>query len=176
MSSKLPSRERVLGLLREEHCSKRVIAHCEAVSKLAVETAEICRKRGLTVDVGLVEIGALLHDIGRSKTHSVNHVVVGAQIAKARGLPDSVISIIKCHVGGGITESEAKELGWPEDNYFPLRLEDKIVSYADKLVETSDRVPIEITIQKLREEKLFLAAERVQTIYDEITELIGEKP
>ena len=176
MSSRLPSRERALQLLREEHCSKRVIAHCKAVSKLAVETAKICQKRGLKVDVGLVEVGALLHDVGRSRTHSVNHVVVGAQIAKDKGLPYSVISIIKCHVGGGITGSEAKELGWPQDNYIPLTLEDKIVSYADKLVDTSERVPIEMTIQKLREEKLFLAAERVQKIYDEITEIIGEKP
>jgi uncharacterized protein len=47
-----------------------------AVSALAVKFAEACKKRGLKVDVELVEVGALLHDIGRSKTHDVNHSVV----------------------------------------------------------------------------------------------------
>ncbi len=103
MSEKLPSREQALQLLRENHCSVKVIKHCKAVARLALETANALKEKGLQVDSDLVEIGALLHDIGRSKTHTVNHAVVGAEIAKSAGLPESVISIIKRHVGGGIT-------------------------------------------------------------------------
>ncbi|MGF3522719.1 MAG: HDIG domain-containing metalloprotein, partial [Candidatus Bathyarchaeia archaeon] len=103
MSKLLPTREEALRLLRKNRCSKNVIAHCEAVAKLARETAEICKKKGLNVDVDLVEIGALLHDVGRSKTHSVHHVVAGVEIAKKAGVPEPVISIIQCHVGGGYT-------------------------------------------------------------------------
>jgi uncharacterized protein len=176
VSSKLPSREQALKLLRENHCSTQVVTHCESVAKLAVETAQTCKKKGLKVNVELVEIGALLHDLGRSKTHSVNHVVAGAEIAKLQGLPKPVIAIIERHLGGGITDAEAKKLGWPEGNYFPATLEEKIVSYADKLVETSGRVPIELTINKLREEKLDTAAERVQKLYDEITQLVEDSP
>jgi uncharacterized protein (TIGR00295 family) len=146
------------------------------VSKVAVETAKTCQKKGLKVDVELVEIGALLHDIGRSKTHTVNHVVAGAEIAKKKELPDSVIAIIERHVGGGITDAEAKQLGWPPSNYVPASLEEKIVSYADKLVETSNRVPIQLTIDKLRKEKLDDAAQRVQKLHEEISNLIGETP
>jgi uncharacterized protein len=176
VSSKLPSREQALQLLRENHCPTEVIAHCKAVSKVAVETAKTCRKKGLKVDVDLVEIGALLHDIGRSKTHTVSHVVAGAEIAKNEELPDSVVAIIERHVGGGLTDAEAKKLGWPPSNYMPASLEEKIVSYADKLVETSGRVPIQLTIDKLRKEKLDAAAERVQKLHDEISKLIGENP
>jgi uncharacterized protein len=172
VSSKLPSREQALKLLRENHCAPQVIAHCESVAKLAVKTAQICKKKGLKVNVELVEIGAILHDLGRSKTHSVNHVVAGAEIAKLQGLPKPVIAIIERHLGGGITDVEAKKLEWPEGNYFPVTLEEKIVSYADKLIETSERVPIELTINRLREEKLDTAAERVRKIYDEITKLV----
>ena len=103
MSEKLPSREQALKLLHESQCSVKVIKHCKAVAKLALEIAEACREKGLNVDLQLVEIGALLHDVGRSKTHTVNHAVVGAEIAKSAGLPEPVISIIKRHVGGGIT-------------------------------------------------------------------------
>jgi uncharacterized protein len=87
-----------------------------------------------------------------------------------------VISIIKRHVGGGITVSEAKKLGWPEDVYVPVTLEEKIVSYADKLIENSKRVPIERTIEKLSKELKAEAAGRVRKLYDEITNLIGDDP
>ncbi len=148
--------------------------HCKSVSKLAVETAKILQKKGFSVDVDLVEIGGLLHDLGRSKTHTVDHVVAGVEIAKAATLPEPIINIIKRHMGGGITKSEAKKFRWPEDNYIPVSIEEKIVSYADKLVETSKRVPIEDTINKLKEKNLDAAAKRVRKIHDEITTLMGE--
>ena len=145
------------------------------MAKLAVETANTLKARGLKVDCELVEIGALLHDVGRSKTHSVHHAIVGAEIAKSAGLPCSLVSIIKRHVGGGITTSEAEKLGWPKDVYVPVTLEEKIVSYADKLIESSRRAPIETTIEKLVKERRFEAAERVRKLNDEITGL-GDDP
>ena len=173
MSEKLPSREQALQLLREHQCPIEVINHCKAVTKLALETANVLKERGLKIDSALVEVGALLHDIGRSKTHTVHHAVVGAEIAKSAGLPDSVISIIKRHVGGGIIASETKKLGWPEDVYVPITLEEKIVSYADKLIENSKRIPIEIAIEKLSRELNPEAVDRVRKLYEEITSLIG---
>jgi uncharacterized protein len=174
-NKQLPSIEQAIDLLKENHCSTQVIAHCKAVSKLAVETARACQKKGQKVNINLVEIGALLHDIGRSKTQNVDHVVVGAEIAKAKGLPNSVISIIERHIGGGITEEEAKALGWPKGNYMPMSLEEKIVSYADKLVETSDkRIPIELTIEKFQKQNLFLAAKRMRELHDEIENLASQ--
>jgi len=174
VSEKLPSREQALQLLREHQCPTEVINHCKAVTKLAVETANALEERGVKIDSALVEVGALLHDIGRSKTHAVHHAVVGAEIAESAGLPGSVISIIKRHVGGGITASEAKKLGWPEDVYMPITLEEKVVSYADKLIENSKHAPIERTIEKLSKEMKPEAAERVRKLYEEITNLIGD--
>ena len=175
MSEKLPSREQALQLL-ENTCSAKVINHCKAVTKLALETANILKEKGLKVNLELVEIGALLHDIGRSKTHTVHHAVVGAEIAKAAGLPDSVVSIIKRHVGGGITASEAEKLGWPEDVYVPVTLEEKIVSYADKLIENGKRAPIDLVVEQLSGEQKYEAAERVRKLYEEIKGLIGDGP
>jgi uncharacterized protein len=172
--SELPNREQAIQLLRKYRCAKKVVSHCKAVAALAKETAEALKKKGLDVDVDLVEIGALLHDLGRSKTHSVNHVVVGAEIGENQGLPEKVLCIIKRHMGGGVTSSEASKLGWPEDKYIPNTLEEKIVSYADKLIGSSERVPIEETITRLREEKLDGAAERVQKLHNEIVGLLEE--
>ena len=173
MSNRLPSREQAIELLRKNNCSPKVINHCEAVAKFAMETASKLEKKGLKIDFKLVEAGALLHDIGRSKTHTVDHAVIGAKIAESAGLPEPVVRIIKRHVGGGITSEEAEKFGWPKDVYMPLTLEEKIVSYADKVIEQSKRVPIDLEIEQLRMEHKDDAAERVRKLNEEITSLLG---
>jgi len=174
VSEKLPSREQALQLLRQSGCLNNVIKHCEAVAEIAVEIAKACEENGLEVDSTLVEIGALLHDIGRAKTHSVHHAVIGAEIAKSFGLPEPVILIIKRHVGGGITTREARKLGWPKDIYIPQTLEEKIVSYADKLIEGSQIVPIERTIENLSRELPPSSIARIRKLHKEMLALIGD--
>jgi uncharacterized protein len=174
VNEELPSREQAFQFLRQSGCSRRVIRHCRTVAELAVKIARACQERGLDVDLELVEIGALLHDIGRSKTHTVHHAVAGAQIAESLGLPQPLISIIKRHVGGGITPTEAKKLGWPEDIYFPQTLEEKIVSYSDKLVEGTRQVPIERTIEKFSKKLPPSTIARMRKLHREMLALVGD--
>ncbi|MEM2130835.1 MAG: HDIG domain-containing protein [Candidatus Bathyarchaeia archaeon] len=176
MSDELPSKTQALQLLIENNCTPDVIEHCKAVAKLATEIAENCLKKGLSVNIDLVEIGAILHDIGRSKTHSVHHALIGAQILRSAGLPEALLSIVKRHVGGGITKDEAEQLGWPKDVYIPQTLEEKIVSYADKMIEKSTRIPIEITIDALAKKHGQEAAERVRKLHTELAKFIGDCP
>jgi uncharacterized protein len=175
VSNRLPSREQAIELLRKNNCPPIVISHCEAVAEVALETANKLEKKGQKIDLKLVEVGALLHDLGRSKTHTVDHAVIGAKIAESAGLPEPVVRIIKRHVGGGITAEEAEKFGWPKDVYVPLTLEEKIVSYADKLIEQSKKVPIELEIEQLRKEYKDEAAERVRKLHEEITSLLGNE-
>jgi uncharacterized protein len=172
VSNKLPSREQAIEILRKNHCSTRVINHCQAVAALAVELSKQLETKNCKVDLELVEIGALLHDLGRSKTHTVDHAIVGAKIAESLALPQPVISIIKRHVGAGITAQEAQWLGWPKDVYVPATLEEKIVSYADKLIDGSRKVPIDLTIEQLQMDQKSDAAERVRKLHEEITSLL----
>jgi len=57
----------------------------------------------------------------------------------------------------------------------PITLEEKIVSYADKLIEHSKKGPIESEIEQLRNEHKDDAAERVRRLYEEITSLLGNE-
>jgi uncharacterized protein len=175
VSSALPSREQAIELLRKNNCPPQVISHCIAVADLAVEIANKLQRKGHRINIELVEAGALLHDIGRSKIHTVDHAIVGAQMANSMGLPEMVIKIIKRHVGAGITLEEAKELGWPRDVYTPETLEEKVVSYADKLIGNSERVPIETEIKRLQKKNKIQAAERVRKLHQEIARL-GNQP
>jgi uncharacterized protein len=175
VSSGLPSREQAIELLRKSNCPPQVIRHCIAVADLAVETAIKLEDRGLKIDIALVEAGALLHDLGRSKNHTIDHAIVGVEIAQSLNLPESIVRIIKRHVGAGISVKEAQSLGWPKDIYSPQTLEEKIVCYADKLMDHGRRKPIEAEIEKLKKENKVEAAERVRKLYEEIIMLLGNK-
>jgi uncharacterized protein len=165
-----------LKFLLDAGCSERVVSHCKAVSKLAVKFATICKNKGYNVDVDLVAVGGLLHDIGRSKTHDVSHAVEGVKIAKSLGLPDRVVSIIERHIGGGIGAEEAKRLGLPVKDYFPLTLEEKLVAYADKLLSGSKVVPIQDTIEQFsrRLGASHPAICRVIKLHEEVSVLLGD--
>jgi uncharacterized protein len=175
VSKRLPTRKEALGLLIKAGCSPGVVRHAKAVAALAVKIAEACQKKGLEVDIQLVEIGALLHDIGRSKTHSVNHVIEGVKIAKSLGLSDSVVSIIERHAGSGISRNEAQKLGWPVKDYVPQTLEEKIVTYADKLIEGLKRVPIEqVLVKFIRDNLPQSSILRMKRLHEEFSPLLGD--
>ena len=176
MSEKLPTRKEALKILSQTGCSTNVIKHCKAVAKLAVEIVKIFEEKGLQINRESVEIGALLHDIGRSKTHTVHHAIEGARIAESMNIPSEIIKIIKRHVGGGIGPEEADHLGWPKGTYVPETFEEKIVSYADKLVEGSDHVTIERTIEKFRfDDKIpSSAVTKLEELHEEMMSVLGD--
>jgi uncharacterized protein len=173
---KLPEKAEALTLLRKVGCPQNVIDHCLSVAALAVEVAEACAKRGAAVNIQLVETGALLHDIGRSKTHGVEHGVIGGQMAVEMGLPNEIARIIERHVGAGITLEEAIRLGLPPRDYTPQTLEEKIVCYADKKIDDGKRVSLEETIKKFAEElgEDHPAIKRLKALNEEIIKLAGQ--
>jgi uncharacterized protein len=139
LSSNLPSSDRALELLKESGCSDGLMRHVEAVSKYAVEVAESLAD----ADVALVQIGGLLHDIGRCKTNGIAHGVVGGKLLRSLGVDERVAKIAEKHVGAGITEKEAARLHLARGNYMPETLEEKIVAAVDNLIEGTKRVTID---------------------------------
>ena len=126
-------RDKALRALYEAGCSEKVIQHCLTVESTALALANRIRANGHIVDLGLVSVGGLLHDIGRSKTHGITHGAEGGKILRKMGLED-LARFAECHVGAGIPLGEAKKLGLPPRNFMPKTIEEKIVTYADKLV------------------------------------------
>ena len=133
-------------MLKKENTPENVIEHCRAVCLKAMKIAANFDD----ADKDLIKTGALLHDIGRSKTHGIDHAVVGAQIAKEYGYSEDVLNIIERHIGAGITKEESVKLGLPEKSYVPQTIEEKIVAHADNLISGSEEVDIDYVIVKWR--------------------------
>jgi uncharacterized protein len=119
-------------LLRKAGVNEDDIRHCLAVAEKALEIAV---RTGADLDLELIGRGALFHDLGKSRTHAIEHGKLGAEMGKALGLPAAITDIMEKHIRGGLTEAEARELGLPLKDYRLNRLEERIVIYADRLVD-----------------------------------------
>jgi len=172
----LPIPREALELLARAGCTPPVIEHCKAVSQLAVEFAKRAKAQGMNVDIDLVRVGGLLHDIGRSKSHSVDHGVRGGEIASSLGLSEPLKLIIERHVGSGIPAKEAAELGLPQRDFVPVSLEEKIVSYADKIVEGKRRKSFDVTLDRFAKElgSSHPAIARLRRLHDELAKVVEE--
>jgi len=164
----IPDEETCIQLLKEEGCKKEVIRHCKAVRDLALKIAE---KAG--ADIELVRAGALLHDIGRSKTSGINHGVIGAKIVKKLGLPQEIILIIERHIGAGLSKEVASSLGLPNKDYIPVSLEEKIVCHADNLIDNWTRIPIEYEVERALSEGNKQYAIQLVKLHKELSDLCG---
>lgn len=172
---RLPTRQEALKKMREAGCNPSVLDHCVSVTRLALRLADEFKRRGFTVNKKLVEAGALMHDLGRSKTHSVEHGAIGGQLSRKMGLPEPLSRVIERHVGAGITPEEASKIGLSEGNYIPETLEEKIVAYTDKLIEGDRQVDLEITIEKFAKElgRDHPSLNRLRDLHNEMNRLIG---
>jgi uncharacterized protein len=159
-----------IEILKSLNCPEYLIEHSTAVCKKALKLSS-----NFNVDIELVKTGALLHDIGRCKTNSIEHAIVGANMLKNLGFSDEVANIALRHIGAGIPKEEAELLGLPPENYIPITLEEKIVAHADNLIHWSEEVNLEFTIRKWNEKlgKDHPSIKRLIKLHEEIVGING---
>lgn len=128
-------------LLRSQGMSEEDVAHSVAVAGLALD---IAGRVNVPLDMALVSRGALFHDLGKVKTHAIEHGRIGAEIGEKLRLPPEVCAVMEKHIRGGLTEAEAITLGLPVKDYGLYRLEERIIIYADRLVDiiTEGKAPV----------------------------------
>lgn len=161
-----PTEEDSIRILQEEGASERIIEHSLAVRDLAARIAKLSH-----ADVELVRIGAILHDIGRTKGHGIRHAVNSAAILRERSIDDAIVKIVERHTGAGILPEEARELGLPEGKYVPETLEEKIVAQADNLMSGTKRITLQETIGNYKVKGLMDAAERISALHKELSDI-----
>ncbi len=126
---------------------KIYIPHCTAVKDLALKISLSHPELG--ADNQVIEIGAMLHDIGIYMTDAPDigcfgslpylaHGYKGRELLEKEGLAE-IAPVCERHIGVGITrkEIEEKDLPLPKRDMVPLTIEEKIICYADKFYSKS---------------------------------------
>lgn len=147
-------REDVIRLMKEHGFPDDRIKHSIEAADLALKLSDLMIADGLQVDKGVVEKGALLHDIGflrvkgelvdvpGDKLHEnmpsdqISHPMLGAAIAEEWGFSDEVASCVLRH-NPGFTVEQCKLLKIspiPKKDCAPVTNEERIVHYADHLL------------------------------------------
>ncbi|MDV3277854.1 MAG: HDIG domain-containing protein [Nitrososphaerales archaeon] len=149
----IPSEGDALALHKKHGSSERVVRHCQAVARVAKMLADGFERKGVGVDTKAVVVAALLHDLGRSRIQTVRHGVEGAGIIEREGVDRKVVEIVRKHVGAGLSPDEAKALGLPDLDYIPRTLEERIVCFADKMVDSETVRPFEGEVRRFTVKK-----------------------
>ncbi|MBA4373611.1 MAG: phosphohydrolase [Thermodesulfovibrio sp.] len=121
-----------LALLWKAGLSEKDLRHSVLVAEKALD---IAKRTNADLDTELVGRGALFHDLGKALTHSYQHGEVGAELGERLGLPPAISDIARKHFHGGVSPEEALDLGFPDKDYTPHRLEERIIIYADRLID-----------------------------------------
>ncbi|MHA1291323.1 MAG: HDIG domain-containing metalloprotein [Promethearchaeota archaeon] len=171
----LPDYEFALDLLRKLRIPFSVRRHSVKVAEKAIALANKIKKT--KIDKRLVEIGALLHDIGRSKTHGFKHALIGGKILRERGFPEKLARICETHILGGLDKGDAKKLGLPEQDFLPKTIEEKIVCLADKLTAGKRDVSLNERFNKWfrkygKSQILLKSKKRIEQIWKELSNLM----
>ena len=142
-SKSLPTKEEAIEIMKNLGLPKNIINHELAVMRKARNLAHNITK--VEVDIELVKIGALMHDIGRCVLHSMTHGPVGGDIIRKLGFNSSekLARVVERHLLAGLTIDEAKKFDLPERLYIPETIEEKLVCFSDKLLSGTRKVTIE---------------------------------
>lgn len=170
----LPSREFAFDLLKKMKVPYHVRRHSLKVAEKALNIAEKITK--IKIDLDLIEIGALLHDIGRSKTHGFKHALIGGKILRDLGFPEELARICETHILGGLDKEDAKAVDLPERDFLPNSIEEKIICLADKHMAGTREVSIEQRFKKWflkygKTKILLKSKKRIENIQKEIQSL-----
>ena len=79
---------------REQNTPSHVIAHCEAVSDVAVKVGEQMVKAGHSLDLELIRMAGLIHDVCRVEQ---DHEKAGAEFLLEKGYPEEA-EIVRAHM------------------------------------------------------------------------------
>jgi uncharacterized protein len=144
----IPNAQQALALHRKYGSNERVVGHCQACARISRLLSDKAAERGNLVNGEAAVAGALLHDIGRSRTQLVGHGYVGAGILEKEGVDPVVVEIVRRHVGAGISPEEAVTLGFPPGDYIPRTLEQKLVCFADKMLDGDRARPFDEEVKR----------------------------
>lgn len=132
--------------------------HCRQVAKVARRVSEALQEASAPVDPELAEVQALLHDIGRSRTHGPLHGWTGFVMVRALGFPREARGCLthwlKGREPGELLGSGRLKPGFVDRAFAPFAtepwaLQDSVMSLADSCVMNTTIVPLALRHEDL---------------------------
>ncbi|AVB76457.1 uncharacterized protein HNP89_001405 [Methanococcus maripaludis] len=155
-----------------ERCEKNVVLHSIAVADYVYEFGIKLLNNKHDFDLDTAVLGAILHDIGRSKSHNIDHGIIGSEILLKNNFNEKYAKIAERHIGAGISRKEAEDLNLPKKDYIPKTLEEKVIANADNLISGDLRVDIDFVIDKFKKRTNDEVSNNVYALYLEVNKLI----
>lgn len=128
---------------QNENILNIVWIHSQIIKEIAVLICkDLKQNHQIEVDVELVKVGALIHDIGfykcfdkhLTKTEDkIKHGQFGYEIFKKEKVSETISRFALTHIGTGITKKHIKNQNLPlkKIDQIPITLEEEIVCYSD---------------------------------------------
>ena len=138
-----------LKLLKKYSKHKLWMKHCEAVCQLSTYFGNLFSKT-IEVDLEFIKSAALLHDIGRYKTHDpILHGIEGYRLLMRLGYSREAC-FAASHILFGLTSQEAHQHGLPTKLFTPKNFEEKLITTTDFLVEFDKATTLNSRFASLR--------------------------
>jgi uncharacterized protein (TIGR00295 family) len=170
----IPDKRQSLALHQKYGSTERIVKHCQTVTRVSAVLGDALAAHGKAIDVRAILAGALLHDIGRTRTQTIEHGYVGASMLEQEGVDGIVVEIVRRHVGAGISEEEAASLGFPRGDYIPRTLEQKVMCFSDKMVSSDTVRPFEEEVDRFQRKGHDV--DRLKKLKEDVAEALGEDP
>jgi len=170
----IPDERQSLALHQKYGSTERIVKHCQTVTRVSAILSDALAARGKAIDARATLAGALLHDIGRTRTQTIEHGYVGASMLEQEGVDGIVVEIVRRHVGAGISSEEAASLGFPRGDYIPRTLEQKVMCFSDKMVSSDTVRPFEEEVDRFQRKGHDV--DRLKKLKEDVAEALGEDP
>jgi putative nucleotidyltransferase with HDIG domain len=110
----VPGRDQALQLLESLALPEGIVIHSTGVARVAAEAARLVAAAGVPVDVRLVEVAALLHDIDKPDTRGGGgrHGEVAAERLTEMGFPELAVPVAS-HPVTCLLDDRCFPRGWP---------------------------------------------------------------
>jgi len=131
----LKDRDEAFELLRNLGASDRLLLHAELVSEVAVQLAQLCKSTNASIDITLVEVGAIIHDSGK---------IIHSNELSEKGNKHEVAGR-KLMFENGASEEQARFcVSHAQFNNMSVSLEELTVALADKIWKGKRVIDLEL--------------------------------
>jgi putative nucleotidyltransferase with HDIG domain len=169
---KFPSNEECLAWYEELGTPENIIDHVKAVNRIANLIAQELKKKGIRIDLDIVDRASLLHDLDKwncINDRTLNHGFVTEQMLTRKGFPQLGF-YARQHRADLILE---KLDSWEEKviSYADKRCNgDKVVSIKERYDYVNEKYPAKDMKKRNEEIRLFFELEK------ELFSIMGMKP